>query len=1013
MRFRRRGLGIFAAGLLGLGPVAFSQTSTVLIPGPLRSFLRMAGVSQQAAPEDVLPLFARSVFIRGYSSGRPSEYLILLDRYIAQARELQSLAGHDNMLRVTGCADAAPLLQVLGYRIRNGCGQKNTLLATADPDRAFLTIDSGFPLPELEEALQSGKPFAIPYGYSQVRGLLREADWFGISTSRRRGISGLVDALVDDPAVARLYWAMSKLDNETRILLLRQPGLRRLAPVSAVMDFYGGQLAVRNGRVVVPGGPASDAAWKDIVGASPQSPGDFILHLLAKDRGWMAAYFDSISRASMEEQAHLTEPARLKQMYEAFRPKDSDMAATRGVFRKAPDMLVLFSRANWDADGSPHIPGDINTWKSVLPELGHSRSMSDWIKRSKNWNRPDQVFEGMVAISRVDAENGPVQLFLQTNAIDRARGGATLLTPETIRLMAAHFSQYANWLPLFAEFPELDDTSIQRFINTAQAVNGISNETLRGNALGSFQAVVGIWQILARQGEIQPATLNAAWQQMLDPFAKVQNDTDLFDRTRESLSQIAQSATGKPNCTQDEWISLLGGPSQEGREARSMQQEMASRIHTVMADQRLVSLDTLFAFSDGLTALSQGTTTADKLLPMAEELREFEMPRAILTTMERVEWAPRGYSIRHAQLQARTDMTRLLKSKPDKQQADSARGTLSAFLRDTLVGLNYAYYEPPGAQMLHHNPVFVRAHDFTGTTVSSPERAWMIAELFGTGSPASGGAYLAGSLADLPFALAKSEQDFIVPENVQALVWRELVPELLVSATLPRWWAITPEEMHATALYQRSAEDLLKLAKRDDTVRTRVMGILDDRLTIAQVLTVEDAWSSKTMPAPELSPGDLFYLAAAYRARFPQEQPWSATAKDLDILVKAHPEQTAPARIARDFGTPHPAMAANYGRELLPIKPFPFFGGYSSRLFGESWDSNNLYWARIADELGYQPVMLHRLVPELTRRMTAKIFASHIEDWSALGRAMHETGEDFRRSIAAQQAAPEVARNAQ
>ena len=53
---------------------------------------------------------------------------------------------------------------------------------------------------------------------------------------------------------------------------------------------------------------------------------------------------------------------------------------------------------------------------------------------------------------------------------------------------------------------------------------------------------------------------------------------------------------------------------------------------------------------------------------------------------------------------------------------------------------------------------------------------------------AGGGAHLVGSLADLPYALSEAEQDFIVPENVQALIWRETVPGLLTSAILPRWW---------------------------------------------------------------------------------------------------------------------------------------------------------------------------------------------------------------------------------
>ncbi len=47
--------------------------------------------------------------------------------------------------------------------------------------------------------------------------------------------------------------------------------------------------------------------------------------------------------------------------------------------------------------------------------------------------------------------------------------------------------------------------------------------------------------------------------------------------------------------------------------------------------------------------------------------------------------------------------------------------------------------------------------------------------------------------------------------------------------------------------------------------------------------------------------------------------------------------------------------------------------------------------------MGYSPVMLNRLVPELTRHMTAKIFATDLEDWPAMLRAMRETGEDLRQ----------------
>jgi hypothetical protein len=89
-------------------------------------------------------------------------------------------------------------------------------------------------------------------------------------------------------------------------------------------------------------------------------------------------------------------------------------------------------------------------------------------------------------------------------------------------------------------------------------------------------------------------------------------------------------------------------------------------------------------------------------------------------------------------------------------------------------------------------------------------------------------------------------------------------------------------------------------------------------------------------------------------------------------------------------------MAQNYGLELLNVVPMPPFSGSSSRFLAESWDSPNLYWARLADEAGYSPVMLNYLVPHLTRSLVEKIFATDFEDWPALLRAMPETGAEFR-----------------
>jgi hypothetical protein len=419
-----------------------------------------------------------------------------------------------------------------------------------------------------------------------------------------------------------------------------------------------------------------------------------------------------------------------------------------------------------------------------------------------------------------------------------------------------------------------------------------------------------------------------------------------------------------------------------------------------MDGQRLVSLDTLLSLADGLNQVAKGEAPARSLLPLAGELREFEMPRPIFSPSERTEWAAGIYNNRHTELQMQTDLAKVLKSSPSRAQLEEARGQLASFFRDTLVGLNYAYYEPPGAQLLHANPLFVRTHDFSGDTVVGVGGLWRAPQLFGEGSPAGGGAHFVGSLADLPYALSEAEQDFIAPENVQALIWREAVPGLLTDAILPRWWNVTRNELHAVTLYQRAGEELVSAAASNEEVRREVIGLLSDRMSRQKISRLDGALrrGHGEESATQLTPADSFYLTAEFRRQFPSDSSsWGPSRRELEQLVHDSPDEVSWERLSRDFGVPHRTLAQSYARELLNLKPFPAFAGYSSRLMAESWDSNNLYWARLADEMGYAPVALNRLVPELTRRMVGKIFATDFEDWPALLRAMRETGEDFRQ----------------
>ena len=189
----------------------------------------------------------------------------------------------------------------------------------------------------------------------------------------------------------------------------------------------------------------------------------------------------------------------------------------------------------------------------------------------------------------------------------------------------------------------LDDTSIVQFIETADKIDKIPNVALRTNALGAFQADVSLWQILARQGQIPEQDLNTSWQKTVQPFNAVTSNTQLFDAARNALQSMVTTASGKTYVSETLLVDLLAGPAQNTPEGKRAHQQLARRIQAVIDDQRLVSVDSLIGLYEGLDDAAKGKSPADKLLPLAAELREFEMPRPIFSGSEKAAWAPIVY----------------------------------------------------------------------------------------------------------------------------------------------------------------------------------------------------------------------------------------------------------------------------------------------------------------------------------------------------------------------------------
>jgi hypothetical protein len=333
------------------------------------------------------------------------------------------------------------------------------------------------------------------------------------------------------------------------------------------------------------------------------------------------------------------------------------------------------------------------------------------------------------------------------------------------------------------------------------------------------------------------------------------------------------------------------------------------------------------------------------------------------------------------------------KAAKEPEKLREIRGLLVPALRDTIVGYNYIRYAPPGAQILLTNPLFVRGHDFIGA--QGADHAWQATTMYGSGWPSNAGGRLIGSLSNLPYALAEAEKDFLVPTQTQALIWGDLVPQMILSATLPRYWNVTPAQMHWVSATMRHAEAMIAEAAVNPAIRRRVVEVVGDTASLVRSdavvrnLTVGDVRAAVNV----LTPSELYVIGQNLSGSETDPDPG---ARELTHLRTMAPDQVSAETISRVWGTSKPTLTGSYRTELLNLKTFPTLMGYSSRIMAESWESNQLYWASIADDTGVTPAKLAVLVPEWTQLTVERIFASHLEDWPALLRSLRSVGDDAR-----------------
>jgi hypothetical protein len=986
-----------------------AEARTAPIPGPLRSFARMAAISGESSPEDILPALARNVVTNGYQASHSNdaleqtEYLKLVHRYLTQARELEKLAGDSKTIKIENCESAAvaELLRVLGFRMRGGCGSE-VVLETVNAARAFLTTDSGFPVNDLEQALRTNRPFTYDYHSTAVPVLFGPEYWQ--AGQKDKDPAAFLETFIGDPALCRLYLGMSKLDRETAEALRAAIAFPRLKVFAHVLDFFGGMFEIRDGKAIVPGGQRSAAAWSELAGASPDKGAEFIDKLISKDDGWLASLYDALARIHGPVQDYLTDPARMKRFYTAIRGRITTPGPARPVFRSNTDMMLLTTRLRIEANGKPHIPGSLEVWKNLFINHPQGKYDGKLTRLATTWKDPDDVIEALFALSRKAVENEPLKIFMAISDLDRNR--AKPLSADTVDRLCRSYHNYGAQYAIFAEAGALSDESILKFLDTAESVTKIRDPLFRSDVAGTLQAEVSLWQVLVRQGTIPAAKADAAFAAVVGGFEQTKNDRELFDAGRSGVNALVAAAPPAAGAQQPQarLLALLAGASPA--EDPDVRAQIEGEMARIFEAQRMVSLDTMFAIADHLEAVGKGEKLNTALLnKLTARVSEIQLPRAALTSNEKNAMGFGYWTDKHIEAERKINLRSAVeKAAGDAEKLKDIRGVMAPLLRDTLLAFSYAYYAPPGAQILYTNPTFVRSHDFVG--MQGALHTWKPTETYGTGWPSNAGGRLVGSLSTLPYALAEAEQNFLIPSQTQALIWGDLVPQMILAAKIPRWWTVTPAEVHSVGLHVRYGRELMAGATLDPELRKQVLDALWKYAAPARTASVARLLEQGDVrgAVDRVTPSELFSVAREIEAKAPAD-----SSCVLAEIRKLHEGGVTYDAISRAFGTPKPTLANSYEPELLGLRTFPALMGYSSRIMAESWESNTLYWAALADEVHLAPAWLNVRIPEWTQKLVEQIFASHLEDWPALLKSLRAVGDDVRARHSASEKAEKAA----
>src|SRR5262245_33437992 len=305
--------------------------STVVVPGGIQGFAEAVEIDPTLPPSRFVAEYGRAILERASSlSSDRNKFKNRVRLYWETVQSLKTLGRENNNgteisidIRTNQDFDRAQkILNLLGWRIVR-VKNKVLLEVGSDVDAAVRqTFASALGVDELsmKNRLEDGQTVTFKITDERASVIFDEPYWLNtILTQPRPRSRSLLEEMLENPQVARLYIDLASMNDETRRAVVRSFDSGELLMQSQRLSFYGSSIAIEDGGIVLPGGDQAVGAWTRLVEVSPDSPAEFIKNLVRKDKGKLLAYYHSLAVLPQDHQRFFTRtPQRLSAFYKVF-----------------------------------------------------------------------------------------------------------------------------------------------------------------------------------------------------------------------------------------------------------------------------------------------------------------------------------------------------------------------------------------------------------------------------------------------------------------------------------------------------------------------------------------------------------------------------------------------------------------------------------------------------------------------------------------------------------------------